>query len=264
MSNSIIDLTDPKWSYVLGLFQTDGNLSGKREGKGKFCIELSERDVQILTDVSHMIPFNFSIRRRERKTNFSESSATAILTICSLEFRKMLEEAGVPYGKKSFVVTPPSGDFSEIDYYRGVVDGDGSLGITGRGKPYLSLVTASQPLRDGFIGFIRRHIGVDKTSERNKRDGVYNISLFCELAQKIASILYYEDCMCIPRKHDGARVVMGWSRPLDMMVRGVVKIWSPEEDEIVRSNTIEDAAAILGRSHSSVANRRFRLRQVTF
>jgi hypothetical protein len=36
---------------------------------------------------------------------------------------------GIPYGKKSETVNPPSNPFSEKDYIRGLIDGDGSIGM---------------------------------------------------------------------------------------------------------------------------------------
>lgn len=39
-------------------------------------------------------------------------------------------DVGMTYGKKSDIITIPIISFSEIDYWRGMIDGDGSLGFT--------------------------------------------------------------------------------------------------------------------------------------
>ena len=70
------------------------------------------------------------------------------------------------------------------------MDGDGSLGMTGQGLPFISLVTKSEYLKEGYLDFLESHLGIKKNVSRNKRDGVYNIMSNSKPALVISNYLY--------------------------------------------------------------------------
>src|SRR5437867_2983943 len=129
-------------------------------------------------------------RARPPSTSASETRTskkgyeTSLLSIFDREFREQLQMWGLPVGRKSRIVKPPDGLVSEVDYVRGLVDGDGSLGLTRKGYPFLSLNTSSDAIAEFYIDFLQRVTGRPrKTASRNKRDDAYNIAVFKELAQ---------------------------------------------------------------------------------
>ena len=65
------------------------------------------------------------------------------MRIYNWDFRKWIKKY-VPVGKKSYIICPPKEEFSEVDYWRGIIDGDGSLGIAKSlgNAPFLSVITA--------------------------------------------------------------------------------------------------------------------------
>jgi len=258
---TVIDLTDPDMAYLMGFLQTDGHMSQGAGNKGRLSIELAERDAHILLVFQSMFSTYTSIHNRERDTNFKEKYRSSVLTLCDLETRTLLNSLGLPYGKKSKVVSPPSVPFSEVDYYRGIIDGDGSLGLTESGHPFLSLTTSSKELTVCYLTFLFGLTGKRKTSKPTTRDRVYNPCVLKEDAQIVVSALYYEGCTCLDRKRQMAEVVLRWSRPTDMRKRNFdVKRWTPKEDTVVRGHSVPDAARILGRTEKSVRIRAFRLK----
>lgn len=262
-----IDLLNPHQSYMLGLFQTDGHLSGLPGGLGSgvFKIALQAQDEPVLLAIQNHLPFPTKISRRTIDTNFKSGYEEVSLTVYRSEARAWINELGVPVGRKSGLIGPPSVPFSEVDYYRGVMDGDGSLGMTRsvRVIPFVSLVTTSESLKDGYTKFITTVVGVEKSLNRNARDHVYNICLYREHAQQMVAALYYDGCLCLPRKMEHAIEVTSWVRPETMKMVSNRRRWSQDEDEVVLSYPVDEASKLLGRSCSSVLNRRFRLRQVT-
>lgn len=212
----LFDLKVPEYSYMIGFIQADGHLRSDTRNRGKLYIELSERDEYILEKFKELIPVNSTISKRSRKTNFINMCTTATLTVCFKEFRDTINYYGVPYGKKSDIIEPPKQEFSEMDYWRGIIDADGSLGYTGHGFPFLSLVTASENLKIAFCEFIYKYTGFEFNLNRNKRDNVYNIVISKEKCQKIVSMLYYKDCLSLPRKYDSSKEILNWVRPLKM------------------------------------------------
>lgn len=250
----------PEHSYFVGFVQGDGHLSRNpsHPNKGKLEIELSIRDVDILHKFHDLFP-DSSISYRKRDTNFKQDYECATFRICNQAFRERLEFLGVPVGKKSEVVRPPLVPFRGRDYWRGIIDSDGSLGITSKGLPYVSLVTTSEHMARAYEQFIFTFTGKHKTTTRNVRDRAYNIALFREDAVKLASAIYYEGSLCLERKKAKALEVCSWVRPSDMRVVTASRKWTDEEDDSIFHGTVAETALRLARSESSIMNRRHRL-----
>ncbi len=256
-----LTLTTPEHAYLFGFLQADGHLSQGTRNRGKARIELHARDAAILTSFKALLPTPSSVTFRERDTNFKKGSQSAIWTLCDQDLRASLHALGLPYGKKSEKVEPPRPPFSEADYFRGFVDGDGSLGLTGAGFPFLSLATKSFALTQAFLGLVVRVTGKVKTSTPNTRDRMHNICVFKEDAQALARFLYYPGSLCLARKNRKAQQVLAWVRPATMaQVTWERRRWTSEEDQVVLGMSVLEAAKKLRRTEHSVRVRLSRLR----
>jgi hypothetical protein len=120
---------------------------------------------------------------------------------------------GVPYGCKDGLTQTPTVPYSEPDFWRGVVDSDGSLGLDGQGLPFVSLVTNSDSLAESYKDYIQEVTGYRPRTKRNRRDDAYNISVNRERGQALISALYYRDCVCLRRKQAAADKALSWQRP---------------------------------------------------
>lgn len=264
MKSHYLELTRPEHAYLFGFIQADGHLSRdpRYPNKGKLQIELSARDFKLLGKLQEIIPVKTTITSRVRITNFSKGEAAQTYTLLAydLKFRQELELLGVPRGKKSKDIAPPSLPFSEEDYYRGILDGDGSLGLTSKNYPFVSLVTASDHLKHGYLAFIKKVTGEDLQVVRNKRDGVYNIMVTREAAQTLTKVLYYKGSVSLERKKDKANVVLCWERPKDTpRIEFSRKKWTKEEDAVVLELPPEESSLKLNRTMKSVSIRKWRL-----
>jgi len=76
-----------------------------------------------------------------------------MLTVYDLNFRNALIKLDMVYGRKSYSINLPKSELSEKDYFRGVIDGDGSLGLTSNGYPFVSLVTSSEAFAEAYLNF---------------------------------------------------------------------------------------------------------------
>lgn len=234
--------------------------SGTRN-RGSVSIEISERDKSILEKFQTIVhPVNSCISSRRRITNFSKQKEHSSVTwsIFNLDFRNQLLDHGMTYGRKSNVISPPLQKYSEVDYWRGVLDGDGSLGLTATNLPFVSLVTASEKLKDAYLQFLGPKI--IKNPNRNLRDNVYNIVVTKEHAQKLAAKLYYPGCLALDRKIESAEKISKWIRPIEMKFRPLKKYWSDTEDEVVLKLDCNSAATVLNRTVQSVKMRLYRLK----
>lgn len=153
---------------------------------------------------------------------------------------------------------PPVDDISAPDYVRGLVDGDGSVGFTDRGYPFVSFVSASESLARYFEQTVLEVAEVTRHSNPNTRDGVYNVMVCNEPAVRLSNWLYYPQALALNRKAEAAAEVSRWTPPSSRF--GVTrKAWTPEQDAIVLAHSNPVAAELLSRTVQSVNLRRWRL-----
>lgn len=258
----------PETSYIIGLIQTDGHMNKSSRNRGKLTIELSDIDRDIIYKIAKYIPYNYSIFKRTRKTNFSNNFHGIGIRVYNQEFRAWLNQCGIPYGKKSLIVSPPLHlkDLSIDDYVRGLWDGDGSVGYTGSKIPYLSFTTHSPALRDFIENYISQTLGCCKNHfTKPKRDNVFNIMITKESAILLANKIYplKSKHISIKRKFINAQKVKTWKRP-DTMRRitwGKEK-WSKEEEVYLLNNGAEATIQKFQRTRRSVIIKLCRLKKI--
>jgi len=256
-----INLKTPAHSYFFGFTQADGTLGKIKNfrNKGRLQIEVSKEDAHILDSFKKLFPNLYcGIKIRNRNTNFKKNHKSFTLTICNMEFRNELNRLGLPYGKKSLIVSPPKTKFCEKDYLRGLIDGDGSVGLTKRGFPFISISVKSEALKDYICKIIEKITGERKRLTRNKRDNVYNIMLNREKAQQFIRYLYYPGCLSLKRKLRNAQKALKWKRPKTLK-RISKKFWEPWEDKYILTHSIEESCIHLGRTEKSIKMRIWRL-----
>ncbi|MEU5041238.1 LAGLIDADG family homing endonuclease [Streptomyces griseorubiginosus] len=255
-----MDLTVPEYAYVFGFLQADGHLHQGVGQKGRLTVELSVRDIDLLYRFKFLTPYNSSVTERTRTTNFAEHHTSAVWTLCSLEARTKLNNLGLPYGRKSRQIAPPTVGFSGRDYLRGLIDADGSIGRVDQGVPFISLTTSSTAIAAHMRGYAREITGVERMTNRNARDDVYNIIYEKEAAQILAADLYYPGCLSLGRKQVKAEAAASWTRPYDMRIVHS-KRWTAAEDQVLlQCDDVVAVAEKLGRSEQSCRMRRWRLR----
>ncbi|MFF2304477.1 hypothetical protein ACFVVP_18465 [Streptomyces sp. NPDC058128] len=260
LTPTFMDLQDPEYAYMFGFLQADGHLSRGTGQKGKLTTEINVRDIAILREFQRLTPYKSSITERTRSTNFSWKHHSATWNLCALEARTILNQLGLPYGKKSKTITPPRVAFSRHDYLRGVIDADGSVGYTGQGLPFVSLTTASTAIGAYLCHYAKKVTGAERMIRRNARDGIYNVLYTKEAAVLLAEHLYYPGCLALERKMSAAASLASWVRPSGMKVRPPRKPWTAAEDRVLlAAPTAAHAAAELGRSQKSCQVRRWRL-----
>ncbi|MFD3588929.1 hypothetical protein [Streptomyces sp. NPDC058683] len=260
-AHRFMDLAAPEYAYMFGFLQADGHLHQGVGQKGRLTVELSIRDVDLLYRFKSLTPYYSSVTERTRSTNFAENHHSATWTLCSLEARTKLNQLGLPYGRKSQQISPPSVAFSQRDYLRGLIDADGSVGYTGPGLPFVALTTSSTAISTFLCSYAQSITGVERLIKRNARDGVYNISYEKEAAQALVTDLYYPGCLSLGRKQVKADALASWRRPLDMRVAHS-RPWTAQEDLVLlQSHDVVAVADKLGRTERSCRMRLWRLRK---
>lgn len=258
--SDLFDLQQPEIAYMFAFFQGDGHLFETTRNRGRLSVELSVRDESILHEFSALMPCRTFVSYRTRETNFARRSATAVWFLHDRTVREDLKELGLPPGRKCETIQPPLVPYSARDYLRGWIDADGSVGVTGAGRAFVSLTTRSEAIKDLFIQHVETVTGRRKVATRNRRDGVFNLVVLGWMAYDLADDLYYPNCLALARKYVAARRIVEGPRP---PVTKDQRTWLPEDDEIVLSCDNAEAALRLDRTIKSVQMRRWRLSRST-
>ena len=162
-------------------------------------------------------------------------------------FRDRMKSYGFPVGKKDTIVAPPPlGKFSEIDYMRGLIDGDGSLGITQTNCVFLSFVTNSIAIKEYYVNLITR-ITHKPHFFTKTADGTYRVNLNMEEAQYMVKTLYYDDCLSLNRKLEKAKTIINWTRTINP------SRWTAEEIKYALNNSLEQSATLLNRIKKAIS-----------
>lgn len=256
----MLDLERPEHAYLLGFLLGDGSLYSGRGRKGRLSIEVAERDAELLDLLAPLLPGALR-STRTRSTNFSAVSRTAVLSWCRYDVRQAVSEAGMPSGRKDTLIQPPAVPFSERDFARGLFDADGSIGMTGKHVPYMSLVTKSSRMGLWWCGVLLSVTGARRACRPNTRDSVVNVMVQTDAAATLARWLYREGDLALPRKQRAAAEVAAWRRPEAMRAASRPRRWTEEEDRmILGASSVQPVADLLERTASSVVMRRWRLR----
>lgn len=216
------------YSYLFGLFGTDGwvTLNRTKEYVSVLNIELIDKDV--LNQITKMVP-DCSCSERTRDTNFKKKHHSYVLRCTNKELINWLVKNGFPLTDKTNTIKPPIGEYSEADFWRGIIDGDGSVGLKkAEEQPFLSLTTKSEALKESYDDFIEKYTGFRPNNSRNMRDNIYNITLHGKKAIKIMSIIYENSFIHIDRKYQNYLQNKDWQGK--KRLGGAAKKWTPEEE----------------------------------
>ena len=244
-----------EFSFFYGLVLTDGTITTSTRNRGKIQIELSIRDRNIL-DKLHIIFPESKISIRQRSTNFSQNHESCIFSLFYKKYRDYFFKQGYPKCQKAINARPPNCEYSKCDFWRGVIDGDGSIGQIKNGDPYISLITKSEDLANSYLRLLEEEFGIIKICNKNKRDDCYNITVKNEDAITLGNFLYGDSHLYLDRKYQKYQQNLSWKRTKNKITR---KYWSKEDDNFILSNSIDNSMMKLNRSRSSIACRKNRL-----
>ena len=197
-NGDICNITIEDFSYILGLFYADANITQKGNCK-TVNYEISIQDKDIIEKLLKIIPDSY-VSERIRNTNFKQNYKSISLHTSNKDFINMLIENGYPLKDKACLISIPKKEYSERDFWRGIIDGDGSFGIRKTGC-YISLVTKSSELKESFIKYVFKITGKKIISNKNKRDDIYNVGVCVDFAYKLIKNLYSNSELYIKRKY---------------------------------------------------------------
>lgn len=217
------------YSYLFGLFGTDGSVrrNNKEDHISNLSLELIDED--IIDKICNVLP-NCVKGERYRNTNFKKNHHSYTLSCSNKDFILWCEQNGFPLKNKTNMLAPPLLEYSENDFWRGVIDGDGSIGVKkNEEQPFISLTTKSELLKESFCNYIYKLTNFKPKINRNMRDDIYNITIHGEKAQIIGKTIYENSMIYIDRKYQKYLINSTWKKK---NMKGVAKKrWTKKEIE---------------------------------
>lgn len=236
------DLTLEEKSYIYGLLITDGTMYVKNAETytGQVQLEVSKKDEDIVDKLNSIISHSTK-RERVRNTNFKENHRSAIFAISRQSFIKDLIDFGFPLENKTINARPPITDYDKDAFWRGVIDGDGSIGLCRRSHSeetyaFLSLTTKSEILKNEFCKYVKFITGKELHPNRNKRDDIYNITITSSICIKILKEIYKNATIYLDRKYNKYLECLEWKQLQELPK---VKSPKPRKKKIVTEKTKE-------------------------
>lgn len=192
----------PNMAYILGFILADGCIiRGTYKGYSdslKFGVQLS--DIDILEKIKKEL-------KAEHKLSITKNAVHFCIT--SQELVNSLKKLGVTYHKSLNENIPMVPKQYIRDFIRGIVDGDGSIGIDDKGKPSVGVSggkTVLTFIRDYFFKTMQLYSKVGQRSySEQQQNFLYEIRYRSNTALKIISYLYNNACLYLDRKYTLAR-----------------------------------------------------------
>lgn len=194
------DKLTPESAYWLGFLMADGAIGGHDH---RILLALAVKDKE------HLHKFRTFMRSMHpivERGHVDKRSGKAHRYARIQFYSKRVEEALGRWGvtpRKSHTATALRGLDQNRDFWRGVVDGDGSLGLWLHGGgvryPGLSLI-GSEPLIRQFAAWTETTLSLSPSVEQQKRS--FTVSFCGANALKVVHALYDNACVALSRKLD--------------------------------------------------------------
>lgn len=185
--------------YFLGLLYSDGNLSKRRN---TVTVGLQKQDSYLLSKLSVKI-LNKDIVRFDKHLS--------ILEITNKRIRTILESYGL-YSNKSTTLTIPESLQNNSHFWRGMIDGDGSIFIRNSNKLVMSLCGTLDVIQS-FINFAKSSGCITKAKPNLKSRHLYSFDFYeVQLSHNAALILcnsFYntESDLYLTRKYEKYKTI---------------------------------------------------------
>ena len=185
---------DEEKSYWLGFLIADGCLKEYTKTDKRVIIKLQKKDYKHLSKFYKFVKSN-------KKVYFDSGSTCCTASISSCIMFDDIVSYGITPNKTYTTKVPKKiiGSKYEKDFWRGVIDGDGSV-WEGKSSPGISLV-GTKEICDGFLNFINREgFRTSMRTKKRKNDKSYNMTFSSRDTVNLLEILYKNSTIYLDRK----------------------------------------------------------------
>lgn len=196
INDSYFDVENERMAYLLGFLASDGTV---RKNKNEVKLTLSSIDKDIL------LKFQKEVGGRPVKDYLTQDGfETSTWVFTSEHIKKKLADYNI-VPQKTFNFTFPKNLNKKYwkDFIRGYFDGDGSISTAGRSAIRFQICSATREVLETIIEFFEEN-EIPRTSimQTKKVHTLYYFQYSSVPTRQIYNILYYDNCLCLPRKKE--------------------------------------------------------------
>lgn len=190
------DLITEESAYWVGFFMADANMHSGKTGNPRIAIALKNEDYGHLVKLAKFLKCTYKIL--EKRSKIKEKTIIQFtLRFSSKHIAESLMKLGVIPNKS--IIAKVIGLENNRHFWRGVVDGDGWIGLRNGQDGDKIILTGSHGLLNQFKTFIE--LNVPGSIVRIKQEGKYSrLYIYSYTARAVAKLLYNDCSIALDRK----------------------------------------------------------------
>ncbi len=218
IDETVFSNLNPESEYWLGFLITDGCLSISRNKSPILSLHLQHKDIGQIKSFRKFLGSNHPITDKtpdnKCKKSYHSGRYARVTFRCGWTIANNLIRHGVT-SNKTFTAVAMGKLPKSIHFWRGAIDGDGSIFITKKNKnqneiPVISFCSSSREFAKQFIAFVRKQIpNFCGTLKQDQREDFHSFSVGLSGANAIKLIrILYADGFALERKKELAGAII--------------------------------------------------------
>jgi len=203
---------DTTWShqlaYAIGIIASDGNISPDQRH-----INITSKDREMIINVKKALCIDNKIGRKAR--GYEKEKKYFVIQFGDVRFIQFLNSIGLTSNKSKTISDVKIPDKYFIDFFRGVIDGDGCLDISHHPESKhpqvrIRIAGASKPFLESILKQIKKLYSTHGGFILDKKTGrVYTLTFAKHDTLHLLPKLYYANSLlCLSRKRNIAEKIM--------------------------------------------------------
>jgi hypothetical protein len=195
LNESAFDSITPESAYWAGMLMADGCVSIRPEGSQYLILSLQE------SDAGHVQQF-LSFLGSDQPVTHERKSKMASVQVSSHRLVASVREFGITPRKSQTAKVCDQLRYN-TDFWRGYIDGNGSVSITGTGYPFVSVCTGSARLVGQYWEWVKRVVP-DYTAKPSFNRNTHMLVVFGKQTFGFIELLYGSCAVALERKRAAA------------------------------------------------------------
>ena len=177
--------------YWVGFLLADGSIHGKSQYKPAIRLALAVKDYEHVRKFASFVGIHEEFVHEYKKVSNYGNNDVAWLQFSSAEMCQQLAKYCVVPNKSGNEVVPDSLAL-DVDFWRGVIDGDGNVRMRPKDNIPCLTLTGSWKLIDKFADFLLEIAG--KRPAVSQNHSIYQLGIGGSRARATLSKIYYDGC----------------------------------------------------------------------
>jgi DNA-binding transcriptional regulator WhiA len=203
LNEEVFNVITEEGAYWIGFLMADGGVTKTKEGSPRICLELSEIDKEHVEKFKKFVGTTNKLVSRVHKIKSGELRKSFRISFRSRKVCAILYKYGIT-SNKSFTAEVKRLENNK-DFWRGVIDGDGTIRLDSNKYPVVQLVGA-RPLLNQWSSYVESITSLKPTVRKNGK--VFVVRFRGKNAVKVIKHLYDKSSVHLDRKKNVAQHIL--------------------------------------------------------